>query len=82
MTPKKLSSFHGSLFTPVIVAAGVALSVWLLKRGGLSPYERRGNISPAMLGKWVPSLSIAGEEDPGAAAEMLRDYSENSAPIQ
>lgn len=82
MTAKKLSSFHGSLFTPVILAAGVALSIWLVKRRGLSPYERHDNVSPAMVGKWVPSLSVAGEEDPGAAAEMLRDFPEKSAPIR
>ncbi len=82
MTAKKLTSFYGSIFTAVIVAAGVALSIWLVKRRGLSPYERHGSVSPAMVGKWVPSLSVAGEEDPGAAAEMLRDYSEKSAPIQ
>ncbi len=82
MTAKKPSSFYGSMITPVILAAGVALSIWLVRRREPSPYEGHGNVSAAMVGKWVPSLSVAGEEDPGAAAEMLRDYSENSAPIQ
>lgn len=76
MPAKKLSSSHGSVLTPLIVVAGVAFSIWLAKRSGSSPYKRHGKVTPAMVGNWVPSLSVAGEEDPGAAAEILRDYSE------
>lgn len=73
MSANKSASLYGRVLFPVTVAGAVALCIWLAKRSGLSPCMREQYLSPALAGEWVPGLSVAGEEDPGAAAEMLRD---------